>query len=73
MEEKLVDLYHKTVEVRALQKNYFMTRDKAILKRSKQAESELDSMILWMGDIPTDSTYYTDIGTKFREEDSYGR
>jgi len=42
----LIDIYHKTVEVRSLQKRYFRKREKSILSASKQAEGELDAMLL---------------------------
>lgn len=37
--------YDKVVEMRRLQKEYFRTRDKNILKRSKAAEKEIDDEI----------------------------
>lgn len=55
MEQKLKvlsDIYHKTVEVRSLQKQYFKNRDRAVLSRSKRAEAELDAMLTMAGEVP---------------------
>lgn len=39
------EFYDKVVEMRQLQKQYYQTRDKEILKRSIAAEKEIDEEI----------------------------
>lgn len=43
--EKLIKIAEAAARVREAQKNFFKTRDRAVLIRSKQLEKELDDLL----------------------------
>lgn len=50
MEQQIIK---QTIEVRKLQKEYFRTRDKDVLRMSKNAEILLDKLLgIWLNEKP---------------------